>query len=363
MAVLAKNPPPADPYSDMECDERFLMMLGKFSRAQWAQAASENGIGIGDMTFEQREIYAGLWGEEGASVNTYRRLTRKEGQKYRETVAVKDEKFGAGEVRFRFSRRVSFTFEDTAKKQKHSTGTFVYDKPTPVEPDGSTLVQYFSQPSGYRRFAEDDAAKAYGVALVRSVPNTLKPGDLGLDSPALAGSVMLDGSQKNVGDLLAAVSKATRIELRADRRLASLSVLMKTTPGGQSVKSGDLLKLICRSVTGTFRYLPGANASDRGAICSPTTAKAWERALPASKNGRKTPTTSGKKLPATRPMRAPKTNHWTCWASCPATNTPCLPKSRKPGTMCGGGADVTTRGQKYRRQNYRPNCAKKWTNS
>ena len=80
MAVIAKNPPPADPYSDMAFDERFMMMLGKFSRAQWAQAASPDGIGLGDMTPEQREIYAGLWGEKGAKVNTYRTLTRNFGR-------------------------------------------------------------------------------------------------------------------------------------------------------------------------------------------------------------------------------------------------------------------------------------------
>ncbi|MBC8140612.1 MAG: hypothetical protein H7Y38_04140 [Armatimonadetes bacterium] len=264
MAVLAKNPPPADPYSDMAFDERFLMMLSKLSRAQWVQATSENGIGLGDMTPEQREIYAGLWGEDGATVTTNRTAPRKEGQRYRETTELKKETFNANEVRFRFSRRVSFTFEDAARKRKYGGGTVGYESPAEPEADGSTLKQYFNQPGGYRRFTEEGEAKAYGITLMRYVPNTLKPGDLSLDAPALAAPVMLDGTQKTVGELLAAASKATGIELRADRRLLSLPALMKTVSGGQSVKAGDLLKLICRSTTSTFRHLRGANAADPG---------------------------------------------------------------------------------------------------
>ncbi|MBC8142253.1 MAG: hypothetical protein H7Y38_12515, partial [Armatimonadetes bacterium] len=261
MAVLTKNPPPPDPYSDMAFDERFLLLLGKLSRAQWEQAAGETGIGIGDLTPEQREIYTGLW-SEGALVSTLRVVPPHPGeQDERGARLVSDEPMGAGDIRFRFSRRVAFVFEEVTKKQRYLSGAISYKETAEPDAEGFVSRQDFDIAAnrGSADGSDGTEVKAFGVPVMRHVPNILKPGDLSFDAPALGAPVVLNG-QKTVGELLAAASKATRLELRADPRIATLPVLLKTKAGGQAVAAGDLLKLLCRSVTGTFRRLPGANA-------------------------------------------------------------------------------------------------------
>ncbi len=69
----------------------------------------------------------------------------------------------------------------------------------------------------------------------------------------------LDGSHKTVGDLLEAVSQATRFPLVADKRIAALPIGYRVAPGGQVISTGDVLHVLCRSVTGTFRRLNGPN--------------------------------------------------------------------------------------------------------
>jgi hypothetical protein len=67
----------------------------------------------------------------------------------------------------------------------------------------------------------------------------------------------LDGSHKTLGELLTAAGVAARIRLVADKRIASLPVQYRVAPEGHTVAVRDVLKVACRSVTGTFRRLDG----------------------------------------------------------------------------------------------------------
>ncbi len=64
-----------------------------------------------------------------------------------------------------------------------------------------------------------------------------------------------------VAELLKAVGRVTRLDLRADMRCGTLPTAVRTRRGGQTVPAIDILKALTRSVSGTFRRLNGGDGS------------------------------------------------------------------------------------------------------
>jgi hypothetical protein len=88
----------------------------------------------------------------------------------------------------------------------------------------------------------------------------VKPSDLDYSDTALDGYVPLAGA-KTVEDLVKRIAEATRMEIHADVRYGQLAVHLRTAPGADSARAGDLLKALAYSVTGTIRRLTGDKGS------------------------------------------------------------------------------------------------------
>ncbi|MBC8136819.1 MAG: hypothetical protein H8F28_13120 [Fibrella sp.] len=254
MKVIVKNPGKADPFAGLRFEQRFVLVLGALTPEQWKQAGSANGIGLSDLTDKQRSLFAGMWRSEALTVQNVRTKSDSD-----IPVAVETTSVPVSGVRFRVSRRVALQLRPVGQEHTYgyTPGTDADDEKGELQTDGTYIRQLLQMPDDSQDAERADTASAFGVPVMVTVPNGLKSGQLALDTPALNVGMRLDGSRKTVGELLAAVSAATRFRLVADRRIASLPVGYKLTPGGQIVSTGDVLKVLCRSVTGTFRRLDG----------------------------------------------------------------------------------------------------------
>lgn len=253
MKVIVKNPGKPDPYAGMRFDQRFLLLLADLTPEQWKRAGGANGIGLREMNEAQRALFAGIWRSEAIQI----REVRSDGQGYGSYTGVA-ESIPVSDIRFRLSRRVVLQIQQAGKggASLHPVGSSDEQKGE-RQPDGSFLRKDVQLPDDFQDVHTRDSMIAFGVPVVVTVPNRLKTGQLPLDAPALSVPMRLDGSQDTLGKLLAAVGKATRTQFAADMRLANMPVGYRLAPGGQTVSTGDVLKALCRSVTGTFRRLDG----------------------------------------------------------------------------------------------------------
>lgn len=250
MTVL--NPPPttpADPFAGMGAGDRMQLLVSLFEEEQWQKAGSAGGIGLADMTDAQRALFAGvLGGEDRVPIETYKSAVNEQGETYLSRVKEGEQSVPVAGLRLRLSRKVSLQFK------RGSDPYFGYGGWDDSDSDvaAGTIVTQMDLPG---RFGEDagEAASAYGFSPIAVVPNRLKPGDLDFKALAWNTPVPLDGSLNTVGKLLSAVQKATRFELVADPMYSKRPVGMRLPRNGASVRAGDLLEAVCRSVNGAFR--------------------------------------------------------------------------------------------------------------
>lgn len=270
MKVFVKNPAKPDPYAGLSFDDRFLLLLSRLTPEQWKRTGGAEGIGAVDLTADQQRLYEGLWRGDAVVVRTTR-IVPKQGDDS-DTFTAGEESVPAGQIRLRLSRRASLGLfvsgkEDYSRVYPHmperrsgrETGAVAEGSPPgEPQPDGSFLLKEVVLPDDNSSAVEDETVTAYGVPVIITVPNQPKPCGISLDAPALQTPFRLDGSRKTIGALLTAVSDATRLRFVADKQFAVLPVRYKVAAGGQSVPAGDVLKVLCRSVTGTFRRLDSA---------------------------------------------------------------------------------------------------------
>lgn len=60
MTMLNTRPGKPDPFADLRSEDRLFLLMAQWTPAQWAKAGSDTGIGAGDLTDEQRPLFAGL---------------------------------------------------------------------------------------------------------------------------------------------------------------------------------------------------------------------------------------------------------------------------------------------------------------
>ncbi|HLJ54706.1 MAG TPA: hypothetical protein VKT77_06665 [Chthonomonadaceae bacterium] len=94
-----------------------------------------------------------------------------------------------------------------------------------------------------------------GFAVRRVQPNTAKPGQLDFQAAALRAEVPTQGV-KTVGELIARVAAATKLEIYADRRFERRSLVLLGAP--RSLRAGDLLEALALCVSGAYRRVVGA---------------------------------------------------------------------------------------------------------
>jgi hypothetical protein len=238
MEVLASKLPKPDLFSEFNRHELVTLLQASFTEQQWRTMGSEQGLGSGDLTPRQRELFDALIPNplvverqvaDETGKTTTRRTTLSAGQR-------------AG-ARLSLRKRLAWSFP-VGDNGFLGVGT------SERRPNSEAL-EVPQDPRTYPRYDSD--APVYGLSLIQKERARLKPGDLPFDWNGLDAQVSLEGA-KTLGDLIQRARQATRVELYADRRYVGLSVHAR----GGSARAGDVLTALCYGVTGTFRKVGNA---------------------------------------------------------------------------------------------------------
>jgi len=238
MVVLNPKPGKPDLLAGLDQSERARYLLASFTSAQWHKIGAESGLGLGDLNPEQEPLFLSLLPdplvlreytvEKGAGSYSHG-----EGNAPDVTLTPAQR----SQVRLRLNLRTEMYLRHV-KDPSSGAGISGQGAPSPV---GAKVWQVES--SARRSRAED-----YGVPLRWEAPNRLKPGHLPFQADALSVSVPLDGAA-TVGELIRRVGEATRLELYADARVATLPLFTRE----RTARAGDLLQGLCLALTSTFR--------------------------------------------------------------------------------------------------------------
>jgi len=246
MRVIETKPAAPNPYADLKPEERLQVLLSYFDAAQWAQAGSAQGIGLGDMNEKERPLFLSLLPAQKVGVQRTRILAGAEPGSQRYEPVGAPQEADPLEVRLRLVRKILYWLS------KENTNDFGYFNG--MDPEVGEEIGRFtsgSQPRGDLK-SDYETTSAFGVPIVRTVPNRLKPSDLNVADPKLRVPIVLDENVKTLGDLLKRVAQATGLDLQADKRVIGAPLFARLLPG-QQMRAGDVLQALCWSVSGAFR--------------------------------------------------------------------------------------------------------------
>ena len=251
--VLATHLPEPDFYANSSRGEKLRRLESTLSAAQWKLLGSSAGLGASDLRPAQKKIWEALLPESGSwtkrrniSGMTYQTIVD---QSTPPLVLTQAQKAG---TRLVLSRRLDWYF---AKLK----GGIAYAGQPLSGPEGTdTLVweEAFSSPI----MGKQDTA--FGAALKAVVPNTAKLSQLDYASSVLDAGFVLT-KVKNVGEVIQQIKQKTGVDLYCDPRYRDLPIYTKG--GEQTVRAGDLLEAVARSVCGTFRRVFDKNANNAAA--------------------------------------------------------------------------------------------------
>ena len=264
MFTVASVPKSGDPFAGMNGGERFQVLLGTLSAAQWNSLGGDTGIGIGDLTLEQRPLFAGMFPAEDFQLQTMRLLPERD-----EDGEALWEPQGEPQIhpvrgaRLRLRRQTMIAFPGADDSNGYFSTVKRADSDENYLP-GETktdLVNGYTLTGDAPTDRVEGEQTVYGLQTIFTEQNRAKPSDLNLSAPVFKTTVLLDGSHKTVGDLVAACAKKTRLSLVVDKRMATLPIGWRVAEGGHVAPVGEVLTLLCRSLTGTFRRLTPPDGS------------------------------------------------------------------------------------------------------
>ncbi|MES2462401.1 MAG: hypothetical protein V4671_17595, partial [Armatimonadota bacterium] len=253
MVVLNTNLGKPDLLYKMSIQDKIQVLQSTLTPAQWRLFSSPNGIGIGDLDREQRDVFESL-------------LPNPFVYRVQQTVSGLEE---MGDVKVKREPPAKITATDAQRsgirlKIHRETTLFLPSK----DPSSPFNIGYVPKDAiGTPVLAVDetfqrDRRTAYGVLLSDTVPSYLKRGQIDFDAASLNAPVGLADAE-TVGDLIDRIRIATRIEIYVDLRLARLPVYIRASPGTQ-LRAGELLKSLCWGVTGVMRYVSGGDGNGAG---------------------------------------------------------------------------------------------------
>ena len=257
MQVIETKPGKPDPYAGMKAEERLQALLSFFDAAQWKAAGSTQGIGLSEMSDVERGLFLSLLPEQ-MSVQRTRLVAGDQPGALTYVPQGNAQEVDPLATRLRLVRKVNFRFS----KQ----GADDYSFGGMVEPGaGQEIVTLAaSEPRGDKK-PDPETIFAYGVPVVYNVPSRLKVGELNFADPKLARPITLDGDLRTLGDLLKRVAQVSGLDLMADKRVAGLSLLIRSLPGRQ-VRGADVLRACCWAITGAFRRVGASTYLDRKSV-------------------------------------------------------------------------------------------------
>lgn len=234
MTLLNTDPGTPNPFDGLPKGDAFKLLLESLSDAQWAALTSDRGLGPTDLTEDtQRALFATLFPARGVTLHPSHGWGGGGGPF--EDHPLKLTESDMTQVRLRLGQRVMVGLPIIGKSAW-------MDSPS-GSPDGQGQYQI------YGGEGEQGKDTLYGVKVRETVPNVPKEGDLDFDRPIFKETISLEGA-KTVGDLIARVGQAVRLEMYADRRYEKRSV---TLLGPKAARARDVLQALALCVTGTYR--------------------------------------------------------------------------------------------------------------
>ncbi|MES2465127.1 MAG: hypothetical protein V4671_31560 [Armatimonadota bacterium] len=256
ITTLIGQPPKPSLLKGLSPSQSLSLLLAMLTEDQWQKLGSENGIGFADLREEQKPLLDALI-PGNLSVQRMKTVPHPEKPSQAIYEPVGEPKSGnRGDARLRFNRRLFFWYESAVNRGRFTTSM---SAPSPRFGDEFWRLEPSGKPP--KAPQEDTRIAAYGALLVPTVANAMKPGQLSFDTPALAAGIPLAASSdsggatdETLGSLIDRLRAATRLDLRADRRLRSLPVYVRAVPG-QTARASDVLQALCWGVGGTFRRI------------------------------------------------------------------------------------------------------------
>jgi hypothetical protein len=242
--MVTLTPNPAPPRLDVVRDrpDALLQLVASLDRSQWTLAGGPHGIGSADLNSRQRKLYL-------AALPKPFQIRRKEVQAAGaddQPTLLPDSRRSS--VRLRFSRSLTIVVPYSDGKGGLTLKSL---NPSTLEETRPAYCLVPSSPPAYLPAKEPDGT-LLGVTVRKRVPNRPKPGHLDFNSATLSPFLRLGGAT-TVQSLIERAAKETGLDLRADRRVATLPVWISDADA--TARAGDVLKALALSVTGTFRKI------------------------------------------------------------------------------------------------------------
>lgn len=235
MAVLRyRNLPEPDLLSEADSSRRVAFLLATLSPEQWSVLQTPEGLGAATLRTDQNALFAALL-PKGTDVC----------QPGSRSVEVTDA--------HRATLRLRLLQEGMGQAIGTDAGGMYLSRPAPPN------LSPYDHLTDTERAEITVPISFFGVPVLEMEPNRAKPSDIDGLLPEWDAPVAIHGAV-TVGDLLARASAATERKIIADPRYALLRVYFRVAPDSR-VRSGDLLRAVALSVTGTYRRVAfGANA-------------------------------------------------------------------------------------------------------
>ena len=234
MTLLNTAPGTPDIYADLSPGDALKLLAATLSPAQWRLLIGPQGIGQDDLTTDaQHSLFMAQFPGGVLKVEPQHSPLALQTNRHEE---VRDLTGDLPHTCLRLRREVLLTLPSL---QNPGSAFMIFEPDTPGTPHYGLARQW--QPRD----------TLYGVPLHQEVPNTPKESQLDYDRSALRKAVSLDGI-KTVGDLVARIGFACRIEIYADRRYEGRRI---TTVGTRSAPARRLLQALAFCLTGTFRRI------------------------------------------------------------------------------------------------------------
>jgi hypothetical protein len=261
MTVINTRPGKPDLFARLYPRDIAMVLLASFTSAQWQMVGSDKGIGIRDLTEEQRLIWSRIIPErtrvQKAHLPFNTRSTHAElwQQRYgQEEITVSPRAKG----RLRLNKRINIDFYRTDNNSLEWLDADPYRLP---RKDGDIA---YCLPDLTARTPQEPANTIFGNRVLKVEPRRLKIGAVDFHSRNLHKSISLTGLSKTptIGEILRRITKETRTEYIADRRIRDLPVYLR----GTSAPAGDLLMALCWDVAGTFRKIEPGDEKDTDSL-------------------------------------------------------------------------------------------------
>ena len=244
MTLIAADLGKPNPLKDLSRDDALTLLFASLTPEQEGQLRGQ-GLTASALTREQRPLFQAFLPRMTARLA---RLTRTEDNK--SDLLDSEEQateLDASQIRFRLVNRLQVLFQSANRPKEKFNVSDQYG----VKRGESFWIKDFDS---FDRDNDPKTRRAFGEDLFPVVPNHLKPSEIDYAASALDRPVVLSADLKTIHDLLYRVADAMHLELIADRRVDVLPIYLRATPR-QSVRSGDILEALARSVSGAFRRM------------------------------------------------------------------------------------------------------------